>query len=173
MPIDRAAAFGEYAGALARIILAFKFRGYDTLATRIGELLAGTAARFGLVGDLDAAVPIPSTRRRNHERGYDPAELLAREVALRTGTPLAKWLSRTRETRPQSDLSAEERRTNVASAFRASRSAEGRRVLLVDDVVTTGATAREAATALRTAGASAVSLLVLARTPEPESVEAR
>ncbi|MBK9089030.1 MAG: ComF family protein [Holophagales bacterium] len=117
-----------------------------------------------------AVVPVPSTTRRNRDRGYDPGGLLAEEVARQLGRPLRALLSRVREAPPQSALPAAERRRNVHGAFRSSPSARGAHLLLVDDVMTTGATAFEAARTLRAAGAAHVDLLVLARTPETEAL---
>jgi ComF family protein len=149
------------------LVLAYKFHGYDTLAAPAARRLADLARRTALDADLDAVVPIPSTRRRNRERGYDPSLLLARSLAGALGKPLACLVARTRDTPPQSQLPARRREANVRGAFRASRRAQGLAILLVDDVVTTGATAFAAARALRDAGASRVDLLALARTPEP------
>lgn len=131
--------------------------------------MAAVARRARLDGTPDAVVPVPSTARRNRERGYDPGALLAEEVARRLRRPLRALVSRRRESPPQSTVPAAERRANVRGAFSASRAARDLRLLLVDDVMTTGATVFEAARALRAAGAVDVDLLVLARTPEAGS----
>lgn len=167
-PIARALAFGLYAGTLARIVQAFKFRGFDILAPPASARMAALAREQGLAEQADALVPVPSTSRRNRQRGYDPAGLLAEETGRRLKLPVLPALRRTRETAPQSALPAAERLRNVAGAFAASARARGRSLLLVDDVATTGATAFEAARALESAGAARVGLLLLARTPEPE-----
>jgi ComF family protein len=130
--------------------------------------MAATARDRGLDRGPAAIVPIPSTARRNRDRGYDPGALLAEEVARQLGRPLRALLSRVREAPPQSALPAAERRRNVHGVFTSSPSARGAHLLLVDDVMTTGATAFEAARTLRAAGATRVDLLVLARTPEAE-----
>jgi ComF family protein len=149
-----------------RLVHALKFRGHDILAARAGSLMSSSARACGLDRGLDAVVPVPSTARRNRDRGYDPAALLAEEVARRLGVPLRPLLTRTREAPPRSSVPAAERHRNVRGAFAASPRARGLGLLLVDDVMTTGATAFEAARSLRSAGAPAVDLLVLARTPE-------
>ena len=166
-PLERAVAFGPYAGALKRLVAAFKFDGWDLIAAPAGRRMAALALETGLSRGLDAVAPIPSTRRRNRRRGYDPAALLAAEVARRLGRPLGPLVRRVREGAPQSDLPASKRAANVAGAFVARPAAAGRSILLVDDVATTGATAFAAASALREAGARRIHLLVLARTPEP------
>ena len=148
---------------LARIVIAFKFHGYDILAEPASRLMADVAADTA----CDAIVPVPSTRSRNRERGYDPARLLARGIASRVGRPLAgSLLKRARETAPQSSLAASERRENVQGAFASSPGAAGLSLLLVDDVMTTGSTAFSAAQALLASGARRVDFVVLARTPE-------
>lgn len=165
-PLGRTAAFGLYAGGLRTLLHAFKFSGWDLLSAPLGARLASLAARTGIAEGADALVPLPSTPRRNRARGYDPAVLLAACARRGLSLPLADLLRRIRETPPQSSLPASKRRTNVEGAFRASRGARGRVVVLVDDVATTGATLFEAARALRDAGARDVRALVLARTPE-------
>jgi ComF family protein len=166
--VARAAALALYAGPMRALVLAFKFRGWDILAGAASDRLADLARRTGLAGGADALVPVPSTRRRNRERGYDPAGLLAEELGRRLDLPVTAGLRRRRDTVPQSSLPAVRRPANVAGAFEGSPRTAGRALLLVDDVVTTGATAFAAARALRRAGAARVDLLVLARTPEPD-----
>jgi len=109
-------------------------------------------------------VPIPLARERERERGFNQAALVAERVARGLGAPLReRWLARTRATAPQTELDAVERRANVRGAFVASTAAAGADVVLVDDVLTTGATAGECARALRAAGAASVGLLTVAR----------
>lgn len=167
-PVTRTIAFGLYAGRLKTLLHAFKFRGWDLLAAPSGERLAEAARDAGLDRSADVLVPVPSTRRRNRARGYDPAALLAESAAKRLGLPSRGLLVRTRETSPQSELPAARRRANVDGAFAASESVRDRVVVLVDDVATTGATLHAAARALAEAGAAEIRGLVLARTPEPE-----
>lgn len=164
--VTRTAAFGLYAGGLRTLHHAFKFKGWDLLAAPLGGRLAALAEATGITDGAHALVHVPSTARRNRERGYDPAVLLADETGRHLDTPHRVLLSRGRDTPPQSSLSAPGRRANVKGAFAASPRAAGRVLVLVDDVVTTGATLFEAADALRAAGAAEVRALVLARTPE-------
>jgi len=167
-PVSRAAALALYAGPMRPLVLAFKFHGWDILAAPAAEALAGLARTTGLARESGVLVPVPSTRRRNRDRGYDPAVLLAEELGRRLGLSVRPGLRRVRDTAPQSSLPASLRRENMAGAFAGSPHVAGLPVLLVDDVVTTGATAFAAAGALLGAGALRVSLLVLARTPEPD-----
>lgn len=159
----------EYGGAVATAIVRFKYAGRSDLAARFGQLMAQRAAR--LDGLVDIVVPVPLHPRRVVERGFDQAALLAGPVA--EGLSIAhvpRALVRVRETPPQASLDREARAANVAAAFRCPepRRIEGRRVLLVDDVRTTGATLASCAEALWRAGARSVVPLVLAsRTQDP------
>lgn len=114
---------------------------------------------------IDCIVPIPLHKKRQQERGYNQSELLARQLAARMRIPLETGcLQRARHTAPQVHLSAQERQQNVAGAFTASGgNIVGRHILLIDDVLTTGATLSAAANALYAAGATAVSGYCLAR----------
>lgn len=153
----------EYGGAVATAIVRFKYAGRSDLAARFGQLMAQRAA--SLDGLVDIVVPVPLHPRRVVERGFDQAALLAGPVAR--GLSIAhvpRALVRVRETPPQASLDREARAANVAAAFQCPqpRRIEGRRVLLVDDVRTTGATLASCAEALWRAGARGVVALVLA-----------
>ncbi len=113
----------------------------------------------------DVIVPVPLHWRKQWHRGYNQAELLAREVSQRRRIPLLKALRRVKATVNQSGLTSAARRSNIAGAFqpRAGIDLQGKRVLLIDDVFTTGATAGACARALKKAGAGNVALLTLAR----------
>ena len=137
----------------------------EGLAEVVGELWAACAGdRLGQLG-AEVVVPVPLHWRRRWRRGYNQSEALARPLAARLGLPCrASWLRRVRHTPEQTSQTAAGRRDNVRGAFRA-RGAElrGRTILLVDDVMTTGSTAAEAARTLREAGASRVVVAVLTR----------
>lgn len=147
-----------YWGALAEAIAAFKYRGRAELAEGLSALfLAAEAPR------VDVIAPVPLHPRRLRERGYDQAHLLAVELGKRLRLPVRPLLRRVRATRPQVGLDREGRAYNVLGAFRASGPVRGLRVCLVDDVFTTGATARAATLALLEAGAREVVVRALAR----------
>ena len=151
-----------YGGAMSNAITRFKYGPVPELARTLGALLAAEArGRF----DVDAVVPVPLHPSRLVERGFNQAVLLARPVARALGVPLrARALVRTRPTERQAELDRSARLRNVAGAFRARRPIAGR-ILLVDDVRTTGATQNACAEALRAAGAPYVGCLVLAIAP--------
>ena len=157
---DRAYCYGEYEGALRDLIHLFKYQNMKpigkTLARHLPSALP-TDAMFDLV------VPVPLDWRKRWKRGFNQAEVLAAHVARRRGWKLRNALRRKLSRDHQASLSNHERRLNVERAFRAINSLAGMRVLLVDDVMTTGATARACALALKRAGAKSVTLLTLAR----------
>jgi ComF family protein len=156
---DAAYSFGAYEGVLRELIHLYKYGRVKTLAWPLSGLLAQALPRDEA---FDATVPVPLYWRRRLQRGFNQAELLARGLSRRTGIPVARALSRLRPTPAQAGLSNSARRQNVSQAFRA-RGVQGKRILLIDDVMTTGATAASCAAALKQAGARRVSLLTVAR----------
>jgi len=160
---DYARAAALYEGALREALHALKFTGRRALSNPLGDLAAEQCVG-SLPGGIDALIPVPLARERERERGFNQSTLLARRIGRRLDVPTRPgWLARIRSTRPQSELSAAERRANVRGAFRASDHAAGRHVLLVDDILTTGATLDACARALRAAGARRVGVLTVAR----------
>jgi ComF family protein len=160
---DWARAAAHYAGPLREALHALKFAGRRAVARPLGDLVLEQCGPT-LPADVDALVPVPLGLERERERGYNQAALVAERVGRGLGVPVrARWLSRRRPTRPQSDLSAAERRANVRDAFASTPAVAGRHVVVVDDVLTTGATAAECARALRAAGARTVGVLTVAR----------
>ena len=161
---DRTVVVARYAPPLDRLILALKFRGELAAARPLGLLLADRVAT--LLRPLpEVLVPVPLAPRRLAERGYNQSQAIAVADGRRLGLPVAPWLlSRVRETPAQSRLPLSRRRENLAGALRGHPAAAGRRVALVDDVMTTGATAHAAALALKQAGARSVVNLAVART---------
>jgi ComF family protein len=156
---DAAYSFGAYEGVLRQLIHLYKYGRVRTLSQPLSGLLLQALPRDEV---FDATVPVPLYWRRRWQRGFNQAELLARGLARHTGIPVVKALGRVRQTPTQAGLSNSARRQNVAKAFR-SRSVPGKRILLIDDVMTTGATAAACAAALKLAGARRVALLTLAR----------
>lgn len=157
--ITQSRAIGNYDGSLRAILHAFKYDGCRSLAVRLADQLSYTAG--DVLSRADVVVPVPLHFRKERMRGFNQARALADELDL----PLLDVLRRTRHTPSQTGLSASERRANVAGAFalRRNTDAAGLRVVLVDDVSTTGATMEACAEVLRSAGAADVSAVTAAR----------
>ncbi|MGD0199640.1 MAG: phosphoribosyltransferase family protein [Bryobacteraceae bacterium] len=167
---DAAYSYGAYEGTLRELIHLFKYSRIRPLAGPLGDLLAQAIPREER---FDAVVPVPLHWRRRLARGFNQSALLAQAAARRYGLRVLHAVRRRRATSAQAGLSNAERRANVAGAFRVRRRrvVAGRRILLVDDVMTTGATASACAAALKRAGAGYVALLALARVDRRTSVE--
>jgi len=156
------------AGTAAAMVHALKYGGWCDLAEEMGARMAEVRFPPGVQAEISALVPVPLSAVRLRERGFNQAELLARAVARRRGWDvLGGVLVRERHTRRQARLAPREREANVAGAFRvpAERrvALEDAHLLLVDDVLTTAATAQDCVRALCRAGARAVSVLTFAR----------
>ncbi|MFZ5439561.1 MAG: ComF family protein [Myxococcota bacterium] len=163
VPWARAWAPFEHEGAVARAIHRFKYEDRSDLARPLGLLLAASA-RAAVASMPGTVVPLPLHEARFRQRRYDQAALLASTLAPALGRPLELgWLARVRDTPRQVGLTEEQREQNVRGAFAASPVVQGHDVLLVDDVLTSGASAREASRALLAAGAARVFVLTLAR----------
>ena len=152
-----------------RLVHQLKYRGWPALAQPMAALMAALPLPADVAAEARLVVPVPTTRSRRRERGYDQAELLAAAFARARGLRLATALERTTSTGSQTHLQPAARGANVARAFRARDacrdSVAGGHLLLVDDVLTTGATATECARALVEGGARCVSILTFARAP--------
>jgi ComF family protein len=150
---------------LDAVLLAFKFRRLRYLGPPLARL-AALRLREQLA-DIDVVVPVPLHWRRRLQRGFDQAELLARTMAQALDRPCRRALKRRRSTPAQSLLTKTDRRRNLTGAFAlgAAAACHGRHVLLVDDVLTTGATVETAARVLMAAQPKALTVLTMARTP--------
>lgn len=159
-----------YQGWARSAVHRLKYRGEAELAVPLGGLMGLLAREELLFLSVSAVVPVPLHPDRLQERGYNQSELLAAEVAAAIGRPLrSDLLIRRRPTASQVGLTERERRLNLQGAFAVTdpKGVEGRRILLVDDVLTTGATCREASRTLLEAGSRSVLALTLAVTPWP------
>jgi ComF family protein len=161
--IDGIRAVAYFDGTLREAVHRFKYSNLQDLAIPLGELMGQYWEKSSLPAEI--IVPVPLHPDRLRERGYNQAALLARELAKSIRLPISEnSLMRVRATRPQVDLNAEERKENVGDAFRCSNAElKDKRILLIDDVCTTGATLEACSVALRQVGARSVWAFTLAR----------
>jgi ComF family protein len=171
----RARAVGHYTGALRELIHDFKFSDRHAVRAMLARLMSDAGA--DLLAQAEVIVPVPLSRRRLLSRRFNQAALLAKTVARTAGLPYEPLaLVRTRATPPQVGLTRNERKLNVRGVFavpdRFRPRLAGKRVVLIDDVVTTGATCGAAARALMKAGAVSVDVLALALVTDKAMMEA-
>ena len=157
-PIHKVYAPYQYRAESRRLIHQLKFKRWGEAAPVLGKAMADALADR----DFDCVTPVPLHRVRLRQRGFNQSLLLCRELSARTGIPTLELLRRDRYHRPQSLTPKTLRQKNVANAFSCVNNAEGLRVLLVDDVRTSGSTAFSCAKNLMDAGAESVSLCVAA-----------
>ena len=158
----------RYEGIVREALLQYKFHSGQSRCAGFGDILAQAAAEhFG--GQFDCVAYVPVSKKRKAERGYDQSYLLAREMCRRWDTAPETLLRKIRDNAAQSSLSSRgEREKNVAGVYAAvsEEKIRGARILLIDDILTTGATLREAARVLRAAGAESVICAALAAADE-------
>jgi len=163
-------AAAAYEGVLREAIKRFKFQKRRGLAEPLGILLVRYLSRTPELkfDEMEAIVPVPLHRRRQRERGFNQAELLARVVGKYFEVPVVTALERVRHTAPQFDLSREARRTNIKGAFKVvdRKAVNNRKIVLLDDIYTTGSTVAECSRVLQAAGARRVEILTLSRAVE-------
>ncbi|HWC97249.1 MAG TPA: ComF family protein [Candidatus Sulfopaludibacter sp.] len=157
---DAAYCYGAYEGTLRSLIHLYKYAGIRTLARPLSDLLSAALPRDEA---FDLVTPVPLHWRRQWQRGFNQSELLAQAISRRSGIPAQRTLKRVRSTATQAGLSNTGRRKNMTAAFECRRDLTGKRILLIDDVMTTGSTAAACALALKRGGARRVALLTIAR----------
>ncbi len=166
---DEARSYGLQTGLLRDLITRLKYGQELALGEPLGRLVFAGAQEHFVVQDYEAVVPVPLHPTRQRERGFNQAFLIARPLAREARIPIVHALQRNVATTPQVGQSGESRPINVRGAFslspRAKEKVGKRNVLLIDDVMTTGSTAHEAARVLKRAGATRVDVITLARAP--------
>ena len=159
--VKRARAIGEYDGVLREVIHCLKYEKRHSLARPLAHLMRARGA--AALKDADCVVPVPLHWRREYQRGFNQAEALSKHLGL----PVFNALVRTRHTRAQVELAADRRHSNVANAFvlrtRWENRINGNRIVIIDDVSTTGATIESCAQVLKEAGAKEIFALTAAR----------
>ncbi len=159
-----------YDGALRTAIHRFKFKGRKKLAQALGLVMVQYLAQSPSLEmkEIDLIVPVPLNNKRLRQRGFNQTELLARVLSKYFGVGVCSALARTRDTKAQFDLPRAERFTNIDGAFEVidQDAIHGRRILLLDDIYTTGATIAECSKALKAAGARRIEILTLSRALE-------
>lgn len=158
---------GQFEGPLRDSVHRYKFSNQSSYAGVYGRLLANRLRQAGVTADIVTWVPVSGKRRK--ERGYDQAELLAAETARRLELPAERLLKKSRGNGRQSEIETRaDRYANVRGVYEVPQpeKAVGQRVLLIDDILTSGATLEEAAGALREAGAAEVTAAAFCRTPK-------
>lgn len=166
VPVERAAAlfFYEAASPTSRIIYDLKYHDHPEIGVEMGRLLGREFADAAFFDGIDAIVPVPLSRSRQRHRGYNQSRCIAKGIADTTGLPLCdKALRRTKFKKSQTQMRHWERQENVADVFmlRDAEVVSGKHLLLVDDVVTTGATMAACARELLKAGGVRLSFLSL------------
>jgi len=161
-----ARALGKYEGVLRDLVHLFKYSRKISIGRKLGSKLGVILENDEFLSQADALVPVPLYHTKKRERGYNQSEILSYEISSHAGIPeLNKVLYKIKPTKSQTELSIEERALNVKDAFRVNRTEQvsGKKLILVDDVFTTGATLDECARELYKAGASEVYAIVCAR----------
>lgn len=170
LSLDQLRAAVLFTGTIPKVIHRFKYNGTFGLAEPLGQIMVQGWKKWSK--PIDAIMPIPLHTQRLQERGYNQSVLLARPLANCLNVTVdEKSLARIRQTKVQARLNAEERRKNVAQAFQVQANVQGLKILLIDDVCTTGATLDAAASALLAAGAEEVSAYCLARASSREAFQ--
>ena len=170
---EGACVLSGFDGVAKELIHLLKYREKTSVGIRLGGMLALAVEADQRMQDAEVLVPVPLHRSRARERGYNQAAIIAKGLGLAMEKPVVEQvLIRRKATATQTKLSAEERRRNLEGAFavRDSHRVEGRRILLVDDVLTTGATLNACAQVLRAAGAIEVLAAAVASPIRGESV---
>lgn len=159
-----------YDGITRTALHRLKFQKRKVLSGPLGVLMVKYLSHFSHIrlNEIDAIIPVPLHKKRLRQRGFNQAELLGGVVGKYFDLPVLSALERTRDTHPQFDLAGEARKANVKGAFKVSdtKAVYNKRIILLDDIYTTGSTIHECSKTLTIAGARRVEVLTLSRTVE-------
>jgi ComF family protein len=163
--LPRTRALGGYTEPFSPLIHALKYQGKKSLAEIFGRGLTGLLNSDPILKQADGIIPIPLHPSRQRERGYNQTELLAKEISSQIGIPIMSALKRKKNTKSQTTLDGVKRQKNMLDAFAVKDNSTilNKKVILIDDVITSGATINSAAQALLNGGAKEVYGLVIAR----------
>ncbi|MCD6413840.1 MAG: ComF family protein [Elusimicrobia bacterium] len=155
---------GKYDGILRELIIKFKFRNSKTLANFFGNIMAENFVKFHKTFMPDLIVAVPLHKKKKDARGFNQSELLAKRISKILRIPVAGGIiKRVKNTQPQKNLPKAERNENIKGAFK-SKKLNGEKILIVDDVHTTGATISECVRTLKENGAGKIAAIVIAKT---------
>jgi ComF family protein len=161
---------GEYTGSLREIIHYYKFSKKSYLSEPLADLMMKILDIKNMFGNIDAIIAVPLHRKRRKERGFNQSYLVAKRLGRKLHIRVERRvLFRIKKSQPQIDLPAHQREKNVMGAFkvRKAKRIRGKRILLIDDVMTTGATVNECARVLKRSGSKEICVLTVAITPAP------
>lgn len=157
----------EYSGIYRKIFTAFKFYGCTANGHLIGQLLRDFYKDVPYFKDFDFIIPVPLSKKRHNKRGYNQSEILAHYISQSIGIPIeTRYLHRIKHTMPQSLLNGVSRSDNVSNAFVADNALSGKRVILFDDIHTTGNTSSACAKAFKNAGVKQIAMIASALAKE-------
>ncbi len=153
-----------YSGEIRKRIIEFKYDGRTGLCSLFGFLMAEAFKKSGMTADFDEVLPVPASKKGFRARGYNQAELMAKEAGKYLNIPVGSELVRIKETRPQNKLDRDKRAENIKGAFGISGSVGNKKILLIDDIYTTGSTINECKKTLMSAGAESIFYITAAKT---------
>lgn len=160
----------EYSGKMRNVILAYKFNNCYAYAPLLAEMMKGFVDCYDIWEEFDYIIPIPLHKKRFAERGYNQSELIAKRISEHIHVPVkTDYVRRVRETKRQSLLDRISKMTNIKDAFECDADLTGKKILLFDDIYTTGSTIQACASALEKAGAKMICAMTLAIYIQEES----
>ncbi len=154
----------DFGDRVRELIHKLKYSGRRDIGRFFGDIILGLEQADPIWGRIDGLLPVPLHKLRMRDRGYNQSEIIAEPISKATGIPMfSKSIKRVRNTSSQTKLNAKERENNIAGAFMVSERLTGKKLAIIDDVITTGATTKELASAIKQAGGEVVCAMCVAR----------